>query len=438
MTRKTVVLSIIAAAISACATTPAPTSSPLITAPAPVTFDGNVAGQATDFVFMLVPDANPATPGFAMRAGDSLRLVLPQAFKRNSQVAINADADLNLVPTKGWAQGAVRLVGQYRVGYSETSNAIMVRALQDIGVDGANASGIKVIHLRGLSDLDVAVLKPIFEQEDLAEVHRVKLKLEFAHTETEVSQVDIGAGELPPPQQLLGSITNTVIDRAKLPNRFAELYPAVRDYVATRCFGQVVDLESDPIRSHLSRIEIQEGIAKYLARKIAELTIDHRAIEFDRADYKLSETKPFSWRRNLPPPLVAKKTIFNYVATYNAFERRFAEFLDNKATDVLRFAALGTTEQGESGTQFRVDYLKPSGAIGFYHPDWVVVQKTKAGEVNWIIETKGRVWEGTGAKDEAIRDWCERIAEATGTAWRYVRVNQVDFDSGKPTAISDL
>jgi hypothetical protein len=77
------------------------------------------------------------------------------------------------------------------------------------------------------------------------------------------------------------------------------------------------------------------------------------------------------------------------------FERRFAEFVDKEAKDVLRFASLGTTEQGESGTQFRVDYLKPSGAIGFYHPDWVLVQKTPAGAVNWIIETKGRVWEGT-------------------------------------------
>ena len=297
----------------------------------------------------------------------------------------------------------------------------------------------RLVHdIRKLSDLDVAVLNSVFEQEELAEVYRVRLKLEFAHVGMEVGQIDIGAGELPPPQQLLGSITNKVIERAKLPNRFAELYPAVRDYVRTRCFGQDVDLDSDLIRSHLSRIEIQEGIAKYLARKIAELTIDHRAIEFDRADYKLSETKPFSWRRNLPPPLVAKKTIFNYVATYNAFERRFAEFLDNTATDVVRFAALGTTEQGESGTQFRVDYLKPSGAIGFYHPDWVVVQKTKGGEVNWIIETKGRVWEGTGAKDEAIRDWCERISEATGTAWRYVRVNQVDFDSAKPATVADL
>ena len=296
----------------------------------------------------------------------------------------------------------------------------------------------RLVHdIRKLSELDVAVLKPVFEQEELAEVPRIKLKLEFATTETEVHQAVIGAGELPPPQELLGSITNKVIDRAKLPNRFAELYPAVRDYVATRCFGQKVDLESDAIRSHLSRLEIQEGIAKYLARKIAELTIDRRAIEFERADYRLSETKPFSWRRNLPP-LVAKKTLFNYVATYNDFERRFAAFLDDKATDVLRFAALGTTEQGESGTQFRVDYLKPSGAIGFYHPDWVVVQKTRGGDINWIIETKGRVWEGTTVKDEAISIWCERISAATGVAWRYLRVDQIHFDRLKPANLAQI
>ena len=286
----------------------------------------------------------------------------------------------------------------------------------------------RLVHdIRKLSDLDVAALEPVFEQEELAEVYRVKLKLEFATTETEVHQAEIGAGELPPPQELLASITNKVIGRARLPNRFAELYPAVRDYVATRGFGRKVDMNSDAIRSHLSRLEIQEGIAKYLARKIAELTVDRRAIEFERADFQLSETKPFSWRRNLPP-LIAKRTVFNYVATFNDFERRFAQFLD-KVPDVERFAALGTTEQGESGSQFRVDYLKPSGAIGFYHPDWVVVQKVGAHEVNWIIESKGRVWEGTAAKDDAINDWCERISKATRATWRYIRVNQTEFAS---------
>ena len=132
-----------------------------------------------------------------------------------------------------------------------------------------------------------------------------------------------------------------------------------------------------------------------------------------------------------------KRTVFNYVATYNDFERHFAEFLD-QAGDVLRFASLGTTEQGESGTQFRVDYLKLSGAVGFYHPDWVVVQKTAAGEVNWIVETKGRVWEGTSAKDDAVKEWCERVTEATGNRWSYVRVNQRVFDPGRWDSLHQL
>lgn len=201
--------------------------------------------------------------------------------------------------------------------------------------------------LRKLSELDVSSLAAIYDQEELAEPFRVKLKLEFATTETEVHQADTAAGELPPAQELLASVTNKVSDRAKLTNRFAELYPAVREYVLTRCFGKVVNLDDEALRSYLSRLEMQEGIAKYLARKIAELTIERRAIEFDRADFRLSETRPFSWRRNLPP-LEATKTVFNYVATYNDYERRFAEFLDKKAGDVARFAALGTTEQGES------------------------------------------------------------------------------------------
>jgi len=115
---------------------------------------------------------------------------------------------------------------------------------------------------------------------------------EFATTETEVHQADIAAGELAPGHELLASITNKVIDRARLPNRFAELYPAVRDYVATRCFGRAVDLDAEALRSHLARLDLQEGIAKYLARKIAELTVERRAIEFDKADFRLSETRP--------------------------------------------------------------------------------------------------------------------------------------------------
>ena len=85
-----------------------------------------------------------------------------------------------------------------------------------------------------------------------------------------------------------------------------------------------------------------------------------------------------------------------------------------------------------------MDYLKPNGTIGFYHPDWVVVQKTNNGEVNWIIETKGRVWEGTEAKDDPLKISCERVNAATGSVWRYARVNQTDFNPRKPATLGEL
>jgi len=290
-------------------------------------------------------------------------------------------------------------------------------------------------NFRNLSSFNPSKLEAIYDQEDLEEVQRITLKMAFATTETEVHQADLTAGVLPMAQELMGSITNKVIQHAKLANVFAELYPLVRTYVTSRCFGKEVQAEDENIRSHLHRLNLQEGIAKYLSRKIAELTIEKRDLEFEKADFRLSQTKPFRWLRNLPP-LEGKRTIFNYVATYNDFERKFAEFLD-KAADVLRFASLGTTEQGESGTQFRVDYIKPSGAIGFYHPDWVVVQKTTQGEVNWIIETKGRVWEGTEAKDTAMNQWCNRITKRTGQTWRFKRIDQSTFESQMPRTLEE-
>jgi|GEM_PF-29420 len=285
----------------------------------------------------------------------------------------------------------------------------------------------RLVHnFKKLSTLAPETLAPIYDQTELKESYRISLKMEFGITETEVHHEDISSGFLPTSQDLLGAITNKVIQRARLASAFAELYPLVRCYVTKRCFGQEADLDKEIIRSHLNRFEIQEGIAKYLARKISEITLESKPIEFEKKHFRLSQTKAFSWRRNLPPPLVCKRTIFNYIATYNNFERQFAIFLD-AAADVLRFASLGTTEQGDSGTQFRVDYLKVSGAIGLYHPDWVVVQETDEGEVNWIIETKGREWEGTTAKDASITDWCTRISTQTGHEWRFARINQKDF-----------
>ena len=71
---------------------------------------------------------------------------------------------------------------------------------------------------------------------------------------------------------------------------------------------------------------------------------------------------------------------------------------------------------------------KPSGAIGRYFPDWVAIQATGDGDANWIVETKGRVWDGTDQKDAAIRYWCTQVTELTGEPWQYMRVDQPIFN----------
>lgn len=281
---------------------------------------------------------------------------------------------------------------------------------------------------RKLLNLDVQLLEPMFE---LDEHFRIKPKPEFAMTETEARQDNSADGQ-PRAEEPLAAIANLVAVEAEMPDRFAELCPAIRGYIGNRCFGRKIELDDDNLQSHLARPEIKERIAKYLACKIAELTTERREIEFDMRELRLSETKPFRWRRNLPP-LEAKKTVFNFVAACNDFEREFAEFLDN-AGDVLRFAALGTTEQGASGASFRVDYLKPSGAIGLNCPDWVAVQRELDGRtINWAMDTKGRTQEGTDEKDAAMWEWCRRVSTATGDEWKYFRVNQADFHPGYAT-----
>jgi len=60
------------------------------------------------------------------------------------------------------------------------------------------------------------------------------------------------------------------------------------------------------------------------------------------------------------------------------------------------------------------------------------------GEVNWIIETKGRIWESTAAKDAAMEDWCNKVSAQTKTTWRYKRIDQSVFGAGNFPTLTDL
>lgn len=293
---------------------------------------------------------------------------------------------------------------------------------------------------RDLSGLDPLSVEPLFELDALGGRGRVRLRMEFVTTETDVHEAELDLGKAPPSYELLSRLVGRVAHHARLSGDFSTLYPFVRRYVKERAFGGSVDPDERRVRAALRLTEMREPLARHLAGAVGRATVREEELSLQPRVLKLSETKPFTWRRNLPPASSAK-TIFNYVATYNSYEKAFAEALGSWP-DVARFAALGTTEQG-SAAVFKVDYLKPSGAIGFYHPDWVVVQRTapedgSPPETNWIVETKGRVWEDTGAKDVAMTRWCEAVSAQTGERWRFVRIDQRDFERGPWTSFGDL
>jgi type III restriction enzyme len=284
------------------------------------------------------------------------------------------------------------------------------------------SAGLKRTYKR-IEDFDPGSAQAVFDASDLKSLKRLRVEIEDAMTRIKLGEEGVAVPAPPLGNDVVAAITNRVQEKAGLTMGFAELLPVVKTYLRKRAFGEKVELDAPEVRQFLSQFLNQDKVASYLARQLGELTTEDTALVVQPEPLALSKTPPFLWRRQ---KLDCTKTIFNHVAVFNPFEAAFAGFLD-RVPDVDRFAALAETFTG-----FWVDYLKPSGAIGRYFPDWVVVQKTKEGPVNWIVETKGRVWPGTEAKDAAVDRWCTEVTASTGEPWKYVRVNQIEFQREAP------
>jgi type III restriction enzyme len=267
-----------------------------------------------------------------------------------------------------------------------------------------------------LDTFDPTKAEALFNATDTADRFDLRVQVEDATYGIELGRLAIQRPGGPLPSELIAIIVKKTQAAAHLTGEFATLYPLIEKYLAQRCFGSPVNLEDDNIRRFLANPVSQDRIATFLGQTLGALLVDRPPLVLESAPIRLSATSPFLWRRQHES---MDKTIFNEVATFNPFETSFAHFLAYKCQDVWRFAALA-----EHFTGFWVDYLKPSGAIGRYFPDWVVVQKTPEGDVNWIVETKGRVWDGTEQKDAAIRYWCTEVTKLTADPWRYMRVDQ--------------
>jgi type III restriction enzyme len=274
--------------------------------------------------------------------------------------------------------------------------------------------------LARLVDLDPLRMPALAKAEDLDT--EIKNQIDLVHGTVDVKvgsdEVEFNADNLPPVENLLSSLTNRVEKRARLPGRFAELYPLTRDYIRKRCFGGIVELDEASVRRALNHSGLLDAVAGLFAREIGRLTLEEIPVKLEGTPYRLSDTPRFTWRRMALP---ASKTIFNLVACYNPYEAEFASFLDS-CDDIARFAALA-----EWFTRFHVQYLSGSGALRLYYPDFVAVQETSDRPIHWIIETKGREFEDTDAKARHMERWCEEVSRETGDIWRYRKVSQAGF-----------
>ncbi|MCL6494964.1 MAG: DEAD/DEAH box helicase family protein [Ignavibacterium sp.] len=271
-----------------------------------------------------------------------------------------------------------------------------------------------------LEELNPLKIPSLYSSDKLEEEKKILLRLEFPVTETEVHQVAIDATYLPSGRELVSYIVREVMKRAKLTCEFNLLYPIVERYILEKCFElNLTNIEDERLRKNLNDITIHDAIVELLAKEIGKVSIETKEEVAKLGSFKLSKIEPFTWRRK---HLRCKKTLFNFVAVYNDFEADFAKFLD-ETIDIEKFSALAD--------KFSIDYLSSRGAIRLYYPDFIAVQKVSERKVFWIIETKGREYEDTDRKDEAIKKWCENISKQTKSEWKYLKVLQKDFEGAR-------
>ncbi len=126
-----------------------------------------------------------------------------------------------------------------------------------------------------------------------------------------------------------------------------------------------------------------------------------------------------------------KRCHTNKVPCHTDLEKCFAEFLDDRARDVVRYFK-------NERFGFSVTYYENNRPRQYY-PDFIVVARGKDGsDVTWLVETKGEIRPSTALKSEAARDWCEKMSRTAYGQWRYLFVPQRKLDAALAAGVRSL
>lgn len=225
--------------------------------------------------------------------------------------------------------------------------------------------------------------------------------------------------------EVISYYAKRIAQDVKLPSQFAELVPKVREFLATRAFGEPVDLDDRAIIKAISRSAAQYVTVRTFVAALRGLVVEEQEPELLKAARKLSETPPFPYSR---PTMPATNTVFNLVTCDNNFEKEFACFLQD-APEVVAFAKL------PKQFGFAIEYTDSASNLRYYEPDFVAVLNDGS---HYLMETKGREDVDVAHKDRAAQIWCEHASVLSGTAWRYLKVPQTEFKKLQPFEFEDL
>jgi len=226
-------------------------------------------------------------------------------------------------------------------------------------------------------------------------------------------------------QEVIGYYASKIAAELKLPSQFASLVPKIKEFFAKKAFGKEVDIDNPSVIKAMSSNIASYVVTKEFERVLREKIIEEKKPEIITSGRKLSSTNPFPFSKII---YESKKSIYNYVACANEFEKSFAKFL-HSADDVEAFAKL--PEQ----FGFCIEYTDTKANLRNYYPDFVVKLKDNT---HWIAETKGREDIDVIRKDESAKIWCQNASKLTKINWRYIKVRQKEFESLQPILFNDL
>jgi type III restriction enzyme len=281
---------------------------------------------------------------------------------------------------------------------------------------------------RKLGDLKASDIPTDLTVKDL-KTDLIKARVVDIASGADLGELEMSGAQVPLEGELIAGYVTSAMAMAGIADGFQTLYPIVRQYIKKYAFGEEINLELENVRRVLSLPAYETWIVASIADAVGQTITDKATVRVAAPPLKLSETQAFVWRRDVSK---AQKTIFNYVATFNKFETEFGAALD-EFKDVKAFSALA-----ETFTRFSVDYLKPTGAMGRYYPDWAVHQRVGDEDRFWIVETKGREFDGVEQKDAAIAHWCSEVSKLGTAKWGYLRVNQDWWNSHDLNSFEDV